>query len=364
MAGKTQPPPFPTDTSPYFSPADFGYPKYESSIPTGTDLKNENLFPISKVRFASKSPSVYSKLEPALLLASRMILEMPQTFSMVIERKQSKHDYIEEDDIVPRDSQAIRSIVRSFAPEIDIDPEMSARSVEYAMTYLEPSKPHDLVLLDYNLIRAVRDIGASHRRRTVVLFTTAVLLCHEMAHILEFRSIRKGELAPSGEPYQSPPGITCTEVGAARETRMFGGVIRPICEIEGDLSTIIGLAARSQSWNGHAMAIKNDWIVQLFFESFWVSEPQTLRVPYQPILSTSPRCNLAELDEEDELFLLSPHSLQSPNKRLREGRREIVVGDFERRPNRRNDRYSMREPRKCGKRVLHGEVGSRRNYTT
>ncbi|KAL9120365.1 MAG: hypothetical protein Q9187_003082 [Circinaria calcarea] len=191
----------------YFSVGDFDY---ENSLSTMADLGNENLFPVSRVRFA-KSTTLYNELSPAFLLASRMLLGLPQTFAMVIERKTTKQDYVEEEDVVPKQSDDIRNIIRSVIPDIDIDPDMSARPEEYAMTYLDPSKAHDLVVLDSNLVKAVRDPGTTRCRKTAALFTIAVLVCHEIAHILEFRSVRKGKLMPSGEPYQSPPGITCTE---------------------------------------------------------------------------------------------------------------------------------------------------------
>ena len=362
MAGTYKLPRTPMDIPLSFSINAFDY---ESSVPTGTDLKNENLFPATKLRFAANSPLMYGKLEPALLLASRMLLGMPQTFSMFIERKKSESGYVEEEDIVPRDSDYIRGVIRSFIPDIDIDPDMSKRSEEYAMTYLQPIGSHDLLLLDYSLVEAIRDPWLADRRKTAALFFMAVLICHEMAHILEFRSIRGGQLGTSGEAYQSAPGITCTEVGAAWERKMFGGVIRPVCYNEEYLSTILGLSARSSSWNDNVMAVKNDWVSRLFFESFWVSEPKTLRIPYQPVLSISTRCTLSDLDKEDEETLSPPSPLQSPTKKRRGERREVRVGMPPKRSKKPIALSSrLYERRTCGgKKVVYGEVKLGGDYT-
>ena len=292
-----------------------------------TDLTNENLFPISKVRFAEKSPGLYDELKPAFLLASRMILYIPQSYAMVIkriEREILKGDYVGEDDIVQRDAEDIINIIRSFIPHIDIDPDMSARSEEYAMTYLDPSQEHDLVVLDAKLIKAITDPCTTRCRKTAALFTIALLVCHEIAHILEFRSVQKGVLDPSGKPFESPPGLTCADAGSAWEYNVFNGVISPICYTEGDLSTILGLSARSQFWNGNFMAISNQWISELFLETFWIST-NSLRPPYQPILSVSARCGPSSLDDEE-----SEENLSS-KKRRRGGKR----GDISRESSRK-----------------------------
>ena len=160
---------------------------------------------------------------------------------------------------------------------------------------------------------------------------TAVLLCHEISHVLEFRCIREAKCMASGLPFPSSPGATCTEVGSAWELRVFGGTIWPICHDPGNLSIILEIAVRSQSWNSYYMAITMDWISLLFTETFWSSSPQRLRVPFVPIMPESTRCGPIDNDElEDEeedgsSVSFSPSS-RSPTKRRRGERGEIKIG--------------------------------------
>lgn len=276
-------PPIPTLIPLYFTRENF---QYEFDSLKTNDIQNENLFPISKVRFCQKSPRSYNALIPAFLLASKFILEMPQTFTMVIARKATEEDYVTKDDIGPRDSSEIRKVIRSIIPNIDIDPDMFERSEEYAMTYLECSKGLDLLMLDSKLITAVLSPSISSVTKKLALFTIAFLLCHGLAHILEFRSIRKSKLMASGQPFPSPPGFTCMEVGSAWELRTFGAVLTPVCFIKDDLSTILGFAARSASWNNHYMAVSNECISQLLLQSFWDTNPKSARIPFQPIMGS------------------------------------------------------------------------------
>jgi hypothetical protein len=63
-------------------------------------LGGENLFPRSKVKFSRMSVGLYQAIEPALLLASRIILRFSQTYAMMIARRTSEEDYVTEEDIV------------------------------------------------------------------------------------------------------------------------------------------------------------------------------------------------------------------------------------------------------------------------
>ena len=90
------------------------------------------------------------------------------------------------------------------------------------MTFLHPSQSFDLVVLDANLFRAARDPYTKPVHKTASLFIIAVLICHEIAHILEFCCIRKRGLLPSREPFGTPPEDTCAKAGISWEQRTLG----------------------------------------------------------------------------------------------------------------------------------------------
>lgn len=140
--------------------------------------------------------------------------------------------------------------------------------------------PRDLVTIDYTLIKLVIDKETGTKRTTVALAYIAILLCHELAHVLEFRSIRKAQLGDDGEAFETPPGITGTEAGTSWETRVFGGSISPV-SIGSDLRYITGLSIQSFRWRYLNMAMHFEWISRLFDENFWVERvTPRLFVPY------------------------------------------------------------------------------------
>jgi hypothetical protein len=81
--------------------------------------------------------------------------------------------------------------------------------------------------------------------RVTALFTIAILIGHQMAHILEFRCVHQGKVGADGQPIDTPLGATCGEAGTAWERKVFGGKIHPICQKEGELSTLRGIGSRS-----------------------------------------------------------------------------------------------------------------------
>lgn len=331
----------------YFTLDNFQYDFDSFSM---VDLQNENLFPISKIRFSQKSSRPYKALEPAFLLASKFILELPQTFAMVIARRAAKENYVTEDDILPRDSDEIQKVIRSIIPDVDIDPDMSERSEEYAMTYLESSKGKDLLTLDSHLITAVLNPANSLMSKRLALFTIAFLLCHELAHILEFRCIRQSRFTASGQPHPSPPGLTCMEVGSAWEIRTFGAVLTPVCFKKGDLSSILGCVARSSSWNYHYMAVPNEWVSRLFQQSFWNTNPKSAQIPFQSIIAIFPEYG-QNLDDE---FSDDPSLSGSPRKKRRGEKGEVLSGSPPKGKTRGSRSSMVRhvERKKCGGKIL------------
>ncbi|MCJ1241441.1 hypothetical protein MMC14_009446 [Varicellaria rhodocarpa] len=89
-----------TDLALWFSPESFDH----DIISTTHNLSNDNLFPLSKIRFEGHSAAKYETIEPALILASRMLLSLPQTFALFINRRPRTNDYVDDEDIIPHSS--------------------------------------------------------------------------------------------------------------------------------------------------------------------------------------------------------------------------------------------------------------------
>lgn len=289
-----------------------------------TDLDNDNLFPIDRVRFASRNPRSYEAIKPAFLLASLYITRYPQSFAMFISRKETNTDYVSYEDVQYRNPTEITSIIKSVIPYIDIGDSES----DYAVAYLEEHNGHDLVAIDSKLVMLAMHRLTDPLVKFLALFMIAFLLCHELAHVLEFRIIREKKCLPSGDPFPSPPGITCGEVGVAWEMQFFGAALTPISAIDDDLNYIIGFAARSSAWNFGYMAVSNSWILQLFKKSFWSGDfdEKSVKIPFQPVLAVFPRegqslKNEDKSDNEDDRKWS-----QSPTKRSRKSCTDVKIG--------------------------------------
>jgi hypothetical protein len=192
---------------------------------------------------------------------------------------------------LPKDE--VIACIKSVLPDIDFDPDMSVNASSFAETRLLPDSKTDLIVLDYNLVRLLKSTS-SHSQKLSGLLYLAVLIGHELAHTLEFRSIRKGKLVSGDKPFRTPPGVTGREAGTAWETRAFGGKIFPVCEVENVLRDIRGLCIGSSSWNFDMMKANGAWIRQLFKEQHWVTEQR----PLQPPIDTYALCSIFE----DELI--------------------------------------------------------------
>lgn len=152
----------------------------------------------------SRKNTLYSALMPSFLLAStRIIISKAQTFNLFIARK-CHQGFVKHEDIIHLEPEKLISKIRDYIPNVDLDPEMAARDEEHGMTELMPNEERDLLLIDYALIKAVLD-KESGKRRTTALAYIAILPCHELANVLEFRIIRKGSFREDGEPFEPPP---------------------------------------------------------------------------------------------------------------------------------------------------------------
>ena len=242
----------------------------------------------------SRRKAAYSAILPSLLLASRIIISEPQTFNLFIARE-CHEEFIEQEDIIALEPDILVSKIRNYLPDMDLDPDMSGRGEEYGMTLLRPNEERDLIVVDYALIKAVLDKESGGKRRTIALAYIAILICHEMAHVLEFRFIRNGCFRDDGKAFETPPGLTCTEAGTSWERNTFGGSVSPVSP-GSDLMSIIGLSIQSSRWRYLHMSISYNWINRLFDETFWVGQPSfRLMVPYNPELALTSKF---QFDEE------------------------------------------------------------------
>ncbi|KAE8419816.1 hypothetical protein BDV36DRAFT_128091 [Aspergillus pseudocaelatus] len=276
-----------TDGSPWgFADEDFVMEDYENYPSSFCNLQNENLFPRSKFpmfreRDTPAARNAYTLIQPALLLMSRIIIQRWESFGIFVRRRHSGLPDIWLDADVELELSRDETIgcIKNAIPDIDFDLDMHPNSSPFAETTLCPKAMSDLITLDYNIIRLLKDLTSTHNQKLAGLVFLAVLLGHELAHVLEFRSIRAGQLCSDNEPFETPPGVTCREAGTAWETRTFGGRVYPICQAENSLLNIRGLCIKSSAWNFDMMKVNENWIRQLFTESHWIIALHPLRPP-------------------------------------------------------------------------------------
>lgn len=312
------------------------------------DLTNENLFDKEKCRFSAIG-GYYEAIEPALRLASRIILSHPTHYAPFITRSENC-DFVREEDVPIASTDTLLSLIRPVIPFIDMDEGMYERRDEWAMTSLEPNEDRDVVLLDFKLLRNFKAEWVPIFQKYVSWVTLALLLCHEMAHVLEFRIVRKKSLQASGAAFLTPPGLTCREAGVAWEVRALGGTITPVCATDYDFSSQIGLALRSAAWNFYHMAIPNKWIRAIFSEEHWNTEPDPLHIPFNPVLASDTQVDNETGGDGEESSMGSevPSMPTIPKKKTRQ-RADVVVHTPSRRPGqsleKRRDLIRRRLPR-------------------
>ncbi|KAL4784395.1 hypothetical protein BJX76DRAFT_221182 [Aspergillus varians] len=252
------------------------------------DLRNENLFPINKfLMFRSGSSAAvraYAMIEPALLLISRVIMQRSSSFSIFVRRRDAGQEdvFLDSDAELEVSNQETIDNIKWHIPDVEFDPDMASNSPSFAQTILHPKSTSDLITLDYDFIRLLKAPTAHDTQRLAALFFLAILLGHEMAHVLEFRCVHAGQLRNDQEPFKTPPGITCREAGTAWELRAFGGRIYPVCQPQNSIANMCGLCIRSSSWDFGMMKVNEDWIRCLFTESYWRENSQRQGHPLRP----------------------------------------------------------------------------------
>ncbi len=312
------------------------------------NLTNENLFDKKKCRFSGKG-GYYEAIEPALRLASRIILSYPTYYAPFITRSENC-DFVRDEDVPIAPTDRLLGLIRPVIPFIDMDEGMYERRDEWAMTSLEPNEDRDVVPLDFKLLRNRKAEWVPIFQKYVSWVTLALMLCHEMAHLLEFRIVRKKSWQAYGAAFLTPPGVTCREAGVAWEVRALGGTITPVCATDYDFSSQIGLALRSAALNSYHMAIPNKWIRAVFSEEHWNTEPDPLHIPFNPVLvlETQVDNTTGGDDEESSMGSEVPSMPTTPKKNSRY-RADVVVNTSSRRPRQslenRKDLVRRRLPR-------------------
>ena len=294
------------------------------------NLTNENLFDKKKCRFGKKG-GFYEAIEPALRLASRIILSHPNHYAPFITRSGSS-DFVREEDVPDAPTDVLLSLIRASIPFIDIDEDMYERRDEWAMTLLDPGQDRDIVLFDFKLLENCKREWVPIFQKYISWVTLALLLCHEMAHILEFRIVRKKCLHASGAAFLTPPGVTCREAGVAWEVRALGGTFSPVCAKDHDFSSQIGLSLRSAAWNFYHMAISNKWIRAVFSEEHWNMEPNPLHIPFNPVLSLEAQVDSEDGDSEESGMGNELPSIPTTPKKKSSQRADVVVHTPSRKP--------------------------------
>ncbi|KAJ5085026.1 hypothetical protein N7532_009797 [Penicillium argentinense] len=306
-----------------FADDDFAVENYDNYPSSFCSLENENLFPRSKFpmfreRDTPDSHEAYALLRPALLLTSRIITQCSQTFALFVRRRHpgSPDAWLGADAELELSKEEITLCIQRTIPNIDFDPDMDPDSSSFATTTLFPDRPSDLIIVDYNLIRLLKNSASSNSQKMAGLVFLAVLLAHELAHVLEFRSIRAGRLRSDGQPFETPAGVTCREAGTAWEIRAFGGRVYPVCQLENSLANMRGLCIKSTAWDFDMMKVSENWIRQLFTESHWT----TVQLPLRPPIDKYARYALLEdelIDWRRDLF--TKQKVRSSDVRVESG---------------------------------------------
>lgn len=147
-------------------------------------LTDVNLFDKEKCRFSGKD-EFYEAIEPALRLASRIILSYQIQYSPFITRSEN-FDCVYKKDVPVASTDTLLNFIRPVIPFIDMDEGMYERRDEWAMTSLEPIEDRDVVLLYFKLLRNYKAKWVTIFQKYISWAILALLLCHEMAQILEF----------------------------------------------------------------------------------------------------------------------------------------------------------------------------------
>ncbi|PWY88281.1 hypothetical protein BO70DRAFT_178548 [Aspergillus heteromorphus CBS 117.55] len=247
-------------------------------------LDNRNLFPREKFIMLHGEEEikqiVYGKLEPALLLISRIILHHWASYSVFLRRKQPDDNdiFITEDHLVDVTKDEVVRSIQNLIPDFDFNPDMNIGSSCCAETALRPDSPRDLVVLNYDLISVLLSIRSDNAKISALVFL-AVCIGHGIAHVLEFRMIRGGKLNAQSRAFLTPPGLTCREAGTAWESNVFGGKVVPICSRPSDLLRIQGLCINGSAVGYKMMKINEEWMHGLFNETHWQTTKRPTQAP-------------------------------------------------------------------------------------
>lgn len=177
------------------------------------NLTNKNLFNQKKCQFSGKD-GYYETIKSALQLTSRLILSYSTHYMPFITRSEY-YDFVR-DEVVPiTPTDTLLSLIRIAILFIDMDEGMYEMREKWTMTALEPNEDKDVILFDFRLLRICKVTWVPIFQKYILCFILALLIYHEMAHILEFRIVRKKSLNLSRVVFLTLPGVTCREAGIA-----------------------------------------------------------------------------------------------------------------------------------------------------
>ena len=247
------------DNSYGFEDADFPLQSYPEGIICS--LQNENLFSVirmparpSKVKNPNDTLHRFRCIEPALLLASRILLDCWPTFRPYIRRKVSPDDSsaLSETEVLIAIRKVI-PIIEFIAGKFQKGSMMGSTDTLYG-----PRSKTDRLLIDYAFVGVLMSPNALHSQKLAALVYIAVLICNGMAHILEYRTIFGGR-------NQLNLRVLTSKAGEAWEEEAFGGMVKPMC-IENNKRRMRGLMIH---YGWEIMNVDCQHIRKLMTEQHW-----------------------------------------------------------------------------------------------
>lgn len=149
----------------------------------------------------------FEKIEPALLLASRMILYSPRAYAIFIRRRivGSEDEWLDpESELKLPDDEVISSIKRAI-PDLDFPPDLF-KMAAFAVSKFHPARKSDVISIDYDMIRLLTKNGPSDSQRVAGLFFFGSPNCARIGLYLGVPIHETRSRAAFGEPIPNTAG--------------------------------------------------------------------------------------------------------------------------------------------------------------
>lgn len=249
-----------------FDESDFPLQDHLYSSPL-CDLQNENLFPLTRVTNLPDC-AAYALLEPAFLLASRILLECWDTFRSVA---------------AGGEKEQVLTTVRRYLPTVGLDAEDTLeRPLEIRYKCEE-----DYVSIDRELLDVLMQPTTQQSQRLAVLVFIGIQLCSKVLTVAAYRSaelLNRQRCADLDDPSDD------TWDPDEWEYAIQGGSITPIC-LDNKLSQIRGLALNRRG--AEAMKLDSEHQRRLLTEDHWAA---ALEQPLWPPPSKRVRMPVLQTD--------------------------------------------------------------------